>query len=179
MKLFTKSHLHHFIIVLLFSSASFSASAQFQNTANNNSFMDNVRFGGGLGLSFGNDFFSGSITPSALYQVNQYFATGVGLNFTYSSFDNDEAFVYGGSIIGIVSPLREIQLSAEFEQLRVNRTYRFNGNSLEDDYWYPALFLGAGYNTGPVTIGVRYDVLYDDEDSIYASPFMPFVRVYF
>ena len=33
-------------------------------------FWNNVRFGGGLGLSFGSDFFSGTIAPSAIYEFN-------------------------------------------------------------------------------------------------------------
>ncbi|MFT5217580.1 MAG: hypothetical protein ACI83H_002720 [Glaciecola sp.] len=41
------------------------------------------------------------------------------------------------------------------------------------------LYLGAGYRTGNFTIGIRYDVLYDNEKSIFADPWMPFFRVYF
>jgi len=41
------------------------------------------------------------------------------------------------------------------------------------------LFLGAGYNSGSVTVGVRYNVLYKSKDMVYGSPFMPFIRVYF
>ena len=51
------------------------ATAQMTQNYRSPNFWDNVRFGGGLGLGFGNDFFSGSITPSAIYQVNDKFAT--------------------------------------------------------------------------------------------------------
>ncbi|MDG3583112.1 alpha-ketoglutarate decarboxylase [Galbibacter pacificus] len=158
-----------------------SASAQQMNQNYNQSdFWQRVRFGGGLGISFGDDFFSGSISPSAIYQVTPQFATGIGLDFTYTDAEYYNAFVYGASAIALFNPIREIQLSAEFEQLRVNRDYDvIGGGSITEDYWYPALFLGAGYNTGPVTMGVRYDVLYDDDKSIYASAFMPFVMFYF
>ena len=68
----------------------------------------------------------------------------------------------------------------ELEQLRVNRSFEVVGApNLEDNYWSPALFLGVGYSNRNVTVGIRYDVLYDDEKSIYADPWMPFVRVYF
>lgn len=140
-------------------------------------FIDNVRFGGGIGLSLGNNFFSGTLAPIALYEVNPYVLTGVGLNMTYSSFADNEILVYGGSLITIARPLPEIQLSAEFEQLRINRS--FNDGMVEDNYWYPALFLGVGYTSGPVTVGVRYDVLYNENRSIYANAYMPFVRVLF
>ena len=116
----------------------------------------------------------------ARIQLNDKFATGVGLNFTYTDDRNYTATVFGGSVLGFYSPIREIQLSAEFEELHVNRKFEYDGiPDFRDEYWYPALHLGVGYNTGPVTIGVRYDVLYDDDKSIYGTPFMPFVRVYF
>jgi hypothetical protein len=150
-------------------------SSQNLNTNRSSSFIDNVRFGGGIGLSFGNDFFSGTLAPFALYEINPYLMTGVGLNATYSSFNDNEFLVYGGSLIGIASPLQELQLSVEFEQLRVSRS--FNNGAVEENYWYPALFLGIGYTSGRVTIGIRYDVLYDEDKSIYANSYMPFVRI--
>lgn len=166
-----------FLFSLLFLTFTISTSAQTLNTQNNNSFIDNVRYGGGIGLSFGNDFFSGTLAPFALYEINPYIMTGAGLNLTYSSFNNSELFVYGGSLIGLARPTPELQFSVEFEQLRVNRSY--SDGASEDNYWYPALFLGVGYTSGPVTVGIRYDVLYDDDKSIYANAYMPFVRVLF
>ena len=43
----------------------------------------------------------------------------------------------------------------------------------------PGLYLGAGFNTGPLTMGIRFDILYDSEKSIYGNPYNPFVRFYF
>jgi len=173
--------------LLIFTSLSLAQNAQFEGIDFENlnleqqtySFKESLRFGGGIGLSFGNDFFSGSLTPFVLSEVNQYLLTGVGLNFTYSSFRNEEALVYGASIMAIGRPTRDLQVSAEFEQLRVNRTLDTSVGTFEDDYWYPALFLGIGYNSGPVTFGVRWDALYDSDKSIYANAFMPFVRFFF
>ena len=48
-----------------------------------------------------------------------------------------------------------------------------------EDYWLPVLFMGVGYSSGPVTFGIRYDVLYNENKSIYANPWMPFIRVFF
>jgi len=39
--------------------------------------------------------------------------------------------------------------------------------------------LGAGYRTGNVTMGVRYNVLQDDSKNVYSDALMPFVRFYF
>jgi hypothetical protein len=150
-------------------------------TAPPNSFWRNVQFGGGLGLNFGNGFFSGAIAPNALYRFNPYVATGVGLNFQYSSQrDVFKSTVLGASAIGLFNPYRELQISTEFEQLHVNRNFDENFiDNADDQYWYPALFLGLGYNSGNVTFGIRYDVLYNRNKSIQNEAWMPFVRFWF
>ncbi|MEZ4874844.1 MAG: alpha-ketoglutarate decarboxylase [Flavobacteriaceae bacterium] len=143
-------------------------------------FWDHVRFGGGLGLSFGDGFFSGTIAPSAIYEFNDQFALGVGLNGTYNSLKNNyKSTIIGGSVLSLFNIIPEIQLSAEFEELNVTRKYDAVFAIEDDHYWYPALFLGAGYRNENFTIGIRYDVLYDNGKSIYADAWMPFVRIYF
>lgn len=168
------------ILAVFFSSNAFSQ----QNYVidNSNHFWDKVQFGGGLGLGIGSGYTDISVMPSAIYNVNEIVAVGVGLQFGYLSSKNYyDSYVYGGSIIGLVNPIPEIQLSAELEQVRVNTSYdaRNGFPSYSDNFWNTALYLGAGYRTGSVTIGARYDVLYDAETSLYGSGFMPFVRVYF
>ena len=146
-----------------------------------NDFWQHVRFGGGLGIGFGDGFFSGTLAPSAIYEFNPQFALGVGLNGTYNSRkDYYKATILGASVLGLYSPIQEIQLSAEFEQLNVSRNWD-NDNFLNEDenYWYPALYIGAGYRAQNVTVGFRYDVLYNSNKSIYGTSWMPFVRVYF
>ncbi|HET8752990.1 MAG TPA: alpha-ketoglutarate decarboxylase [Salinimicrobium sp.] len=163
-------------ILLIMSSHSFMYS---QETELESTFFDNVRFGGSLGLSFSNGFFNVGLAPKAVYDFNRYTSAGVGLMGSYSSASNYKAFNYGGSVLGLFRPFRGVQLSAEFEELHVSRNWELDGANRKDSYWYPALFLGLGYNTGAVTIGMRYDVLYDEEKSIYGNALMPFVSVYF
>ncbi|MDX1700392.1 MAG: hypothetical protein R3250_07225 [Melioribacteraceae bacterium] len=155
--------------------------AQINKNNSSPDFWSHVRFGGGLGLSFGDGVFSGTIAPSAIYQFDSQFALGTGLSITY--FERKNLFkstVLGGSLIGLFNPIPEIQLSSELEQLKINRNYdeAFVTNP-DENYWYSALFLGAGYRSGNLTIGIRFDVLYDADKSIYADPWMPFVRVFF
>ena len=114
-------------------------------------FWSRVRYGGGLGLSFGRDAVQIGLAPSAIYQINNYAAVGVGLNYTYSKFFDTKLNAYGGSVIGLVNPIPALQLSGEFEQLRVRRS----AVSFSDSYWLPALYLGVGYAAGPVTFGIR------------------------
>jgi len=147
-----------------------------------NEFWDKVRFGGGLGLSIGNNFTDIMVAPSAIYQFNEYFAAGVGLQGSYIRVkDNYEAYTYGGSILALANPIEQIQLSAELEQIRINLNYdnRYTDTQYTDNFWNTALFLGVGYTTQNVTIGLRYNVLHKNRRNIYSEAFMPFIRIYF
>jgi len=149
-------------------------------------FWSHVRFGGGAGAAFGSGYTDIMLAPGAIYQFNQYAALGVGVQGSYvkQKYFYD-SWIYGGSLIGLFNPIPEIQLSAELEQLRVNLQYdeRYAADSnilyTERNFWNTALFLGAGYNTGNVTIGVRYNVLFNENDMVYSDALMPFIRIYF
>ncbi|QAA83255.1 alpha-ketoglutarate decarboxylase [Aequorivita sp. H23M31] len=165
-------HIRNFLIATIFLISFYNVSGQ--------DFNSHVRYGGGIGLSFGNGTFSGSLSPSAIYQFDKSFALGVGLNVGYNSWKNHySSTVLGGSLIGLYNVIPEIQLSAELEELHVSRKYEYDGGNFREDFWYPALYLGAGFRTGNFTMGIRYDVLYDRDKSIYAEPYAPFVRIYF
>jgi len=138
-------------------------------------FWDRVRFGGGVGLNFNGAGFNGSLSPTAYYQVSKSFSAGVGLSGIYSKVGDSKLTAYGGSLATLYNPIPSIQLSGELEQLSVTRSL----GELKDRSWVPALFIGAGYRTRFATVGIRYDVLYDDEKSIYLNPWAPFVRFYF
>ena len=142
-------------------------------------FWKKVRFGGGLGLAFGTNNTQVTIAPSAIYQYNEYIAFGPGLNFNYQKFGDFSSTLYGISGIFLANPIREIQLSAEVEQLFGNQTIEDIGGDITNDINNTAIFLGAGYQLNGVTIGARYNVLFDNDDGIYAEAWQPFVRVYF
>ncbi len=162
------------IITLIFSARSWGQTQQ------QNEFWQHLRFGGGIGLSFGDEFFSGTLAPSAIYQFNPQFAAGIALNGTYSSLKNTyNSTILGGSVLALYNVIPEIQLSAEFEELYVTRNYQYDGLNSREIYWYPAMFMGIGFHSRNVTVGIRYDVLYNGERSIYANAYAPFVRIYF
>lgn len=145
------------------------------------SFWEHVQFGGGLGASFGNNYSSVSIAPQAIYNFNRYFAAGVGLQGSWASQkDYYSSAIYGGSIIGLINPIPQIQLSISLNEVRVNNEYQLQGGGhYSDNFWNTGLFLGAGYRAGNVTIGMTYNVLYNAERDVYGDAFMPFVRVFF
>ncbi|MGH2664578.1 hypothetical protein [Flavobacterium sp.] len=143
-------------------------------------FWKRVRFGAGLGLGIGSDYTNIAVAPSAVYDVNEYFSVGLGVQYGYVKQKNVfDSHLYGASLITLVNPIPEVQLSAELEQLRVNNTYIHYTPSIKDDFWNTALFLGAGYRSQNITVGIRYNVLYNEADNVYSQAWMPFVRVYF
>ncbi len=159
-------------------------------------FWSKVKFGGGLGLSFGN-FTNVTIAPSAKYAVSEQVSVGVGLQYSYVSSQNVyKSNIFGGSVFILYNPVPEIQLSLDVEELNVNATQTYptsplgpNGTydpsvqssnyDLKTNYWTTALFVGGGYNLGGVTIGGRYNLLFDKNKSVYSTAFMPFVRIFF
>lgn len=74
-------------------------------------------------------------------------------------------------------PIDEIQLSAEVEQLKVKR--KFDEFLNDDSFWNTSLFLGVGYRTQNVTLGIKYNVLHNDNNNIYSQAWLPFIRLMF
>ncbi len=159
-----------FIILLINTSLMFS-----QQKDNNTNFWDNVQLGGGLVLGFSNNVTNIGISPSAIYNFNDKFSSGIGVSYLYSKFKDDDngLNIYGGSLIALYNPIREFQLSVEFEESILTKS-GFETTNVE------SLYLGGGYTLGRnITIGLRYDVLYDEDTSPFGSAFSPIVRVYF
>ncbi|MEE9363848.1 MAG: alpha-ketoglutarate decarboxylase [Cellulophaga sp.] len=150
-----------------------------QNKQPSGDFWNKVSFGGSFGIGFGDETFNGVLSPSAVYHVNDQFALGAGVNLNYSKFRSSKLFAYGPNVMAFYNPIAPVQISAEFEQLRIHESFKINNTTIKDNYWSPALFAGIGYSNRNVTIGFRYDLLYDKNKSIYANPLMPFIRVYF
>jgi len=160
------------ITILLFCLISFSILAQNENKPK---FWDHVRFGGGLGFGFGSNSTTINVSPSAIYDFQNGFALGIGVGYLYSKVNDFKSNVFSPGLVALYNPMDEVQLSAEFEQLFVSQKF---GN-LKGSFDYPALYLGVAYRTGWAAFGVRYDVLYDERDSIFASAFSPIIRFYF
>ena len=138
----------------------FSLFAQPQEKlSQNHEFYNNWKFGGSFGAGFGSGYTDSTLAPSAIYQVNPYFSTGFALQGSYIKNDRRgdsyTSWLYGGSLILLSNPIPEIQLSAELEQLRVNNNYKGLEDKYKDQFWNTALFLGIGYSTGNVTIGMK------------------------
>lgn len=166
--------------LLLLTILTFSLSFSQENEDFSGDFWSHIQYGGGLGLSIGGGYTDITVAPSAVYNFNKYVGLGLGLQGSYNKVKNNySSLLYGGSVVGLFNPIDEIQLSLEVEEVRVNTTFDAIPEDIKRNFWNTGLFVGAGYRTQNVTIGARYNLLYDKEKSVYGDALMPFVRVYF
>ncbi len=135
-------------------------------------------FGGSLGVSFWDSQTSILIAPKAYYNVSPKFFTGFGITYIYSDYDagliNYKSNSFGGSVMGAVRPIPSLQFDIEYEGLQTSRS-----GLIKEDFWNNALYLGASFVSGRVSFGFRYDILYDNYKSLYASAFNPVLGLYF
>ena len=161
------------LFILIFVLISTTIIAQ-ETPKSKSEFWKKVQFGGGITLNFTNNASVFGIAPGAIYNVNKKFSTGLSVSYLHTKYKNlNTAYnSYGGSVLTLYNPIKGLQLSGEYEQTYVT----FNSLSRQ----IPALFLGVGYTYGRnIAAGLRYDVLYDENKSLYPSALTPFVRVYF
>jgi predicted porin len=143
-------------------------------------FFDNVRFGSGINIGVGSSYSTFSISPSALYDFSNEFSLGLSVTYIYvknKSIINSTTNHLGGSILALYKPIDHIQISTEFENLKLNQKFNYD-NVLPQ--WQKALYIGLEYVTGKIAMGLRYDVLYDKVNNITnSSALNPVFRVYF
>jgi long-subunit fatty acid transport protein len=160
------------IVLLLISSLSFA------QRGNSSSFdWKNVSYGGRLNLDLSTNVTSIILAPTAIYKINEQFSAGASISFGYTKFKDFDIkwYNYGASVLGCYKPIDQLELSAEIEQTFINERGGFDNVNTD----YLSFYLGAGYRVKNFVIGMRYDLLFDEDTSLYASPFAPFVRVYF
>jgi hypothetical protein len=145
-----------------------------------NDFWKELHYGGSFGLNLGSGYTEISVSPSAIYPLNNYISVGTGLIGSYTRLKNQyTSTIYGVSAISLFNPIEKIQLSVELEQIKVNTKYLLIANTFTENYWNTGLYFGAGYRNGNVTLGARYNLLFDKDKSIYNDALMPFIRFYF
>ena len=141
-------------------------------------FLDRVHVGGGFNIGLGSGYSTFAISPSVIYDVSPVFSAGINATYLYSKnkSSNQETNVLGGGLIALVNPIEGLQFSGEYERLKIKRSFL---NISSNDYWNDALYIGAAYRQGNISIGLRYDIMYDKVTSIYPSALSPIFRIYF
>lgn len=169
---------HVIILFILFLSMFINAQKDSLSVKPKSEFWKKISIIPSIGLGFGNGYSNISIAPAAVYNFNQYFSAGMGLQYSYLKQKNVfSSSAYGASFIAMANPIKEIQISAELEQLKAN--VKSEVSNIKSDFWNTALFLGAGYRMGNSVIGARYNVLFNKDKGVYGDAFMPFVRIAF
>ena len=132
-------------------------------------------------MGFGDSHSYFSIAPSVIYDFSSYFSAGLSGKYMYfkkKSGIERTTNLYGGSVLALFRPARALQLSAEYERLKLNEKIVYDVDN-EISLWQPALYIGAEYVTGNIAMGLRYDLLYKKTNVIYSSALSPVFRVYF
>ncbi|MEP3371823.1 MAG: outer membrane beta-barrel protein [Maribacter dokdonensis] len=139
-----------------------------------------LKFGCGFGLNFlgGTNI---SLSPNLIYIVSDNFSLGAGVQGSYNSIKNvQKTTTFGANVIGQYNLSKKLMSLLEFAQLKVNTKQETPTGEIKDDFWESALFVGAGYNiNNKISIGAKFNVLYDDDESVYSSPIIPFVNITF
>lgn len=168
-----------FIISLTLGTTAFSQINQNQTLTNN------WRFGGGIGLSFGNNsYFGFNVSPSVGYMVSNNVELGATAGYQYAKNDYSKLNLFNAGPYINFFPIENIFLRANYmyytgKQEYNDRTPYYN-TMYESNLDESALWLGAGYQSGgPVRFqaGVMYNVLYKENESIFSSGFQPFMGV--
>lgn len=148
-------------------------------------FMDRVYFGGGFGLSggrdaYGNNYFYFAVNPIVGYMFTPKLSAGTGISWQQYNYKDVNVKVnqYG------ISPFVRYNVGKLFSYAEYNLintpVYTNNLNEREN---YNRLLLGLGYTQafgsgrGAINVMALYDVLYQQSDRVFASPWV--FRVFF
>ena len=144
----------------------------------NNPIQKNVKFGCGFGLNFvgGTNI---NLSPNVIFVLSKKISLGTGLQFNYLSIKNlQTTTTLGANALFQYNLSQKLITTLEFVQLRVSRKNETTNTT--NKFWDAALFIGAGINiTNAISIGAKYNVLFNESQSIYTGPVIPFVNITF
>jgi hypothetical protein len=110
------------------------------------SFFDNVFFGGGFGLQFGNQTYI-EVAPQIGYKFTNRFSAGLGLKYIYYKFNDNiytySTHIYGGGPFTRFFVLENLFLHAEYEILNLEVPDAYYREYTRKNI--SSVFVGAGY----------------------------------
>lgn len=130
---------------------------------------ENLFYGGGLGLAFG-DFTAINVNPQVGVKLNKWLGTGVGFDYNFIRFGGINFQSVGPTAFARVRPFDFIIGQVEITRVFVRE--RFNTQELR--YQFPAALAGIGYQEGNRESGgffvmIMWDLI-DDPNSIFQTP---------
>lgn len=137
-----------------------------------------LQFGCGFILNFVGGTNIG-LSPNLTYNVSDKVAFGLGMQWNYLALkDIQKTTTYGANTFFEYRPTQKIMTLLEFVQLRASTTSEIDDSKVK--YWDSALFVGAGFNvTNKISVGAKFNLLYNEDESVYSSPVIPFVNISF
>lgn len=135
-----------------------------------------LRVGGGVGLNFGNNgYFGFNVAPSIGYMLAPNLETGITVGYQYSKNDFYKSNLFSGGPYANYHIIPGLFARGHYEYFSGTQT--ITSTNEKRDFDESALWLGGGYQSrGPVRlqVGLMYNVLHDDDKSIFSSPIRPF-----
>lgn len=134
-------------------------------------------YGGGLGMGFGNGGrFNVQISPRVGYRITSDFEMGLMGNFTWQTADAYKSTMFGVGPFANYYFGRNFYLTSAFQEYFINFKNKYDNKTYDTEE--SALYLGAGYMTriagnSYFQVGLTYNVLWKENNSIFASGLVP------
>ena len=161
---------------LLFSGLTYSQIGIGSSTAN---YQDKWRVGGGVAMNFGdNGAFALNVSPFIGYEVVTNLEAGVSTGYQYSKYRDLKQNLFSVGPYLNYYPIPSLFVRAQYEYYTGNAKIKHSSQSNSFDE--SALWLGGGYRTGgrvQLYVGMLYNVLYKENESLFAEAFQPIVGV--
>lgn len=133
------------------------------------------RVGGSIGFGGGNNGFAMNISPFVGYQIAPKLEGGVSAGYQYVKSGDYKTNLFSGGPYTNFYFAEGFFARGHYEYY--TGTQKVKGLSEKFKFDESALWLGAGYqNQGAIRYqaGIMYNVLYNEDDSIFNSPIRPF-----
>lgn len=161
-----------FFSLILFT---FEASAQYE-AASSGSGGDKWYTGGGIVLSFSNNFTAVGVNPILGYNFTEKLSAGVGANISYFKSGSYATTIVGGNLFSRYLITDAIFAQTEFHMTSVDVAAFAIDDSESKREWIPAWFIGGGYRESIgdnifINLTVLFDII-DDPKSPYSNPYI-------
>ncbi|KQS90111.1 hypothetical protein [Chryseobacterium sp. Leaf394] len=134
-------------------------------------------FGGGIGFGFGsNSMFNIQAAPRVGYRLTEDLEAGITGTVMWQTSDFYRSTMFGVGPFANYYFARSFYVGANLQHFFINYEDKIYGYKSSDEE--TALYLGGGYlqrigNNSFLQLGVMYNVLYRENNSIFASGLMP------
>ncbi|BAV94399.1 hypothetical protein JBKA6_0386 [Ichthyobacterium seriolicida] len=133
-----------------------------QKVSEEKSFWSDLKYGGTCGLYFHNNGGRIDLSPSVIKPLNKFVSLGLGLQFSYrgrkSGPYKSHHIMYGLDLIGEINPFDFARITCNYSHMILN-TKSDDLRLVKKNEYVPSLYLGAGYVSKNIFIGLRYNII--------------------